>query len=78
MKLTDVLLKRKSSEGRQEKVVESWAEEVQAIPVHLIVAGRYQPRQEFDELALENWRSPLKSTAYCSPLCCAERPSAMK
>ena len=74
MKLTDVLLKRKSSEGRQEKVVESWAEEVQAIPVHLIVAGRYQPRQEFDELALEELAESIKEHGLLQPIMLRRAP----
>ena len=53
MKLTEVLLNRKRTEGPRDDGVESWSEKVQAVPIHLISAGKYQPRQEFDQEALD-------------------------
>lgn len=50
MRLTDLLLSRQRREesgrtGGQEK----WKEEVQAVPLELVAAGKFQPRREFEE-----------------------------
>lgn len=75
MKLTEVLLKRKSAEGGTEPTaVENWSEEVQAIPVHLIVAGKYQPRQEFDEESLAELAESIRVHGLLQPIMLRRAP----
>lgn len=68
MKLKDVLINRKRIEGAPEQGPESWSEEVQAVPVNLIVAGKYQPRQEFEEEALAELAESIKVHGLLQPI----------
>ena len=68
MKLTDVLLNRKRAEVSKEEPGESWAEEVQGIPVHLISAGKYQPRQEFEEGSLAELAESIEIHGLLQPI----------
>lgn len=74
MKLTEVLMNRKRSEERQERSVDSWTEEVQAVPIHLIVAGKYQPRQEFDSEALAELAESIKVHGLLQPIMLRRAP----
>src|SRR5690554_1682340 len=68
MKLTEVLLNRKRTEKPVEKTSERWAEEVQAVPVHLVSAGKYQPRQDFDEDGLNELAESIKVHGLLQPI----------
>lgn len=68
MKLTDVLLNRKRAEVAQEELGDSWAEEVQAIPIHLVKAGKYQPRQEFEENSLAELAESIEVHGLLQPI----------
>lgn len=74
MKLTDVLLSRKRTEVIKDEGVkgsdgtDSWTEEVQAIPVHLVTAGKYQPRQEFEEEALAELAESISVHGLLQPI----------
>lgn len=68
MKLTEVLLNRKRSEGAQEEGFDSWSEAVQTLPIHLISPGKYQPRQEFDQEALEELGESIKTHGLLQPV----------
>lgn len=74
MKLTDVLLIRKRTEVIKDEGVkgsdgtDSWTEEVQAIPVHLVTAGKYQPRQEFEEEALAELAESISVHGLLQPI----------
>ena len=68
MKLTEVLLNRKRTEGPRDDGVESWSEKVQAVPIHLISAGKYQPRQEFDQEALDELAESIKIHGLLQPV----------
>src|SRR5690554_3765934 len=70
MKLTDILLNRKRSEVGQEAEEGSgkWNEEVQAIPIHLIKAGKYQPRQEFEAEPLEELAESIEGHGLLQPI----------
>ena len=68
MKLTEVLLNRKRSEGAQEEGFDSWSEAVQTLPIHLIGPGKYQPRQEFDQEALEELGESIKTHGLLQPV----------
>lgn len=68
MKLTEVLLNRKRMEGTKSNDPDSWTEEVQAVPVHLIVAGKYQPRQGFDQVALAELAESIKIHGLLQPI----------
>lgn len=68
MKLTEVLLNRKRSEGPKDEAFDSWSETVQALPIHLIGAGKYQPRQEFAQEALEELAESIKTHGLLQPV----------
>lgn len=68
MKLTDVLLSRKRSGGPKDEGVESWSEQVQAVPIHLISAGKYQPRQGFDQEALDELAESIRIHGLLQPI----------
>lgn len=68
MKLTDVLLRRKSGAVNQEESPGGWSEEVQAVPVHLITAGKYQPRQEFDDESLVELAESIRLHGLLQPI----------
>lgn len=68
MKLTEVLLNRKRTEGTSVEGLESWSEAVQAVPIHLISAGKYQPRQEFDQGALAELADSIKTHGLLQPV----------
>lgn len=74
MKLTELLLKRKNSELSEEKGARKWSEEVQAVPIHLIVAGKYQPRQEFDEEALAELAESIRIHGLLQPIMLRRAP----
>ncbi len=74
MKLTELLLKRKNSELSEEKGARKWSEEVQAVPIHLIVAGKYQPRQEFDEEALAELAESIRIHGLLQPIMVRRAP----
>lgn len=74
MKLTEVLLRRKSSGSSKQKSAEGWSEEVQSVPVHLIVAGKYQPRQEFDEEALAELAESIRIHGLLQPIMLRRAP----
>ncbi len=68
MKLTEVLMNRKRTEEPKNEAFDSWSEEVQAVPVHLIVAGKYQPRQEFDQASLDELAESIKIHGLLQPI----------
>ncbi|MCK9524340.1 MAG: ParB/RepB/Spo0J family partition protein [Limnochordia bacterium] len=68
MKLTEVLLNRKRSEGPSVEGFDSWSEAVQAVPIHLVSAGKYQPRQGFDEGALAELAESIKTHGLLQPV----------
>lgn len=68
MKLTDVLLNRRRMEGPKEEGFESWSEAVQAVPVHLISAAKYQPRQNFDQEALVELAASIETYGLLQPV----------
>jgi ParB family chromosome partitioning protein len=68
MKLTEVLLNRKRNEGSKEEGFDRWSEAVQALPIHLIVAGKYQPRQGFDQKALEELAESIQNHGLLQPI----------
>lgn len=68
MKLTDVLLRRKSGAVNQEESPGGWSEEVQAVPIHLITAGKYQPRQEFDDESLVELAESIRLHGLLQPI----------
>ena len=68
MKLTDVLLNRKRAEVTREETVDRWAEEVQAIPIHLVSAGIYQPRQDFEEESLAELAESIEVHGLLQPI----------
>lgn len=68
MKLTDVLMNRKRSETPKASASDSWAEVVQAVPTHLVIAGKYQPRQTFDEEALGELAESIKIHGLLQPI----------
>lgn len=68
MKLTDVLLNRKRSEVSRESSKDRWTEAVQAIPVHLVAAGKYQPRREFEEEALAELAESIEVHGLLQPI----------
>lgn len=74
MKLTELLLKRKNSELSEEKGARKWSEEVQAVPIHLVVAGKYQPRQEFDEEALAELAESIRIHGLLQPIMLRRAP----
>jgi ParB family chromosome partitioning protein len=67
MKLTDVLLRRRGSEDNPDEG-SSWSETVQSIPIHLIVAGKYQPRQDFDEESLAELADSIRVHGLLQPV----------
>jgi ParB family chromosome partitioning protein len=68
VKLTDVLLSRRRTERPNNEAFDSWSETVQAVPIHLIGAGKYQPRQEFDEESLEELAESIKTHGLLQPV----------
>ncbi|HPT83079.1 MAG TPA: nucleoid occlusion protein [Limnochordia bacterium] len=74
MKLTELLLKRKNSAEGQQEDPGSWSEEVQAVPVHLIVPGKYQPRQEFDEESLAELAESIRVHGLLQPIMLRRAP----
>ncbi|NMB20641.1 MAG: ParB/RepB/Spo0J family partition protein [Firmicutes bacterium] len=68
MKLTEVLLNRKRSEGTNVEAGETWSEAVQSIPIHLISAGKYQPRQGFDQAALDELAESIRIHGLLQPV----------
>ncbi|NMB00880.1 MAG: ParB/RepB/Spo0J family partition protein [Firmicutes bacterium] len=68
MKLTEVLLNRKRSEGLQELETDSWSEKIESVPIELIKVGKYQPRQEFDENALAELAESIKVHGLLQPV----------
>lgn len=68
MKLADVLLNRKRAEGTAVEDADSWSEAVQAVPIHLISAGKYQPRQEFDQDSLDELGASIKVHGLLQPI----------
>lgn len=68
MKLADVLLNRKRAEGTAAESSESWSEAVQALPIHLISAAKYQPRQDFDQDSLDELGESIKTHGLLQPI----------
>ncbi len=68
VKLTEVLLNRKRTEGSQNEGFDSWSEAVQAVPIHLVGPGKYQPRQEFGQEALEELAESIKTHGLLQPV----------
>ncbi len=68
MKLADVLLSRKRAEGTAAEGSDSWSEAVQAVPIHLISAGKYQPRQKFDQDSLGELGESIKVHGLLQPV----------
>lgn len=54
--------------------METWSDEVHAIPVHLITAGKYQPRQEFDEEALVELAESIRVHGLLQPVMLRRAP----
>lgn len=74
MKLQDLLLSMKRTESAQGEKLETWSDEVHAIPVHLITAGKYQPRQEFDEDALAELAESIRVHGLLQPVMLRRAP----
>lgn len=68
MKLTEVLLNRKRSEGTSVETLDGWSETVQSVPIHLVSAGKYQPRQEFDPTALDELAESIRIHGLLQPV----------
>lgn len=68
MKLTDILLNRKRAETTEEAVEDVLTEDVQAIPIDLVVAGKFQPRQEFEEQALKELAESIEIHGLLQPI----------
>lgn len=68
MKLTDLLLNRRREEDKQEEIPDSWKEEVQTIPIHLVTVGKYQPRQDFDEDRLKDLADSIEIHGLLQPI----------
>lgn len=68
MKLTDVLLGRKRSEAPEEQPPGDWREEVQALPIHIVSPGKFQPRREFDEKSLGELAQSIKIHGLLHPI----------
>lgn len=68
MKLADVLLNRKRAEGGSVEGSDSWREAVQAVPIHLISPGKYQPRQGFDQESLDELGASIKTHGLLQPV----------
>ena len=68
MKLTDVLLRRKSGAVNQEESPGGWSEEVHAVTVHLITAGKNQPRQELDDESLVELAESIRLHGLLHPI----------
>ena len=59
-------MNRKRSEGTSVETLDGWSETVQSVPIHLVSAGKYQPRQEFDQRLWTSWQNPLDSRPLAS------------
>ncbi|NLJ81088.1 MAG: ParB/RepB/Spo0J family partition protein [Firmicutes bacterium] len=68
MKLSDVLLNRKRREVSQEQPGGNWKEDVQALPIHIISTGKFQPRREFDTDALRELAESIKVHGLLHPV----------
>ncbi|HHY09570.1 MAG TPA: ParB/RepB/Spo0J family partition protein [Firmicutes bacterium] len=68
MKLTDVLLSRRRREGKEEKSAENWTEEIQALPIHLIRAGKFQPRRDFADDTLAELAESIEIHGVLHPI----------
>lgn len=78
MRLTDLLLSRKRShEDRPERTdgSEKWRQEVQAVPIHLVTAGEFQPRREFEQESLEELAASIEVHGLLQPILL--RPAAI-
>lgn len=68
MKWAEVLLNRKRTEAEA-----NLAEAVQAVPIHLIASGKYQPRQSFDQEALDELAQSIQSHGLLQPVLLRKR-----
>ncbi|HHU61227.1 MAG: ParB/RepB/Spo0J family partition protein [Bacillota bacterium] len=68
MKLTDVLMNRRQHESVEPGSKKGWSEEVQAIPIRLLSAGKYQPRQIFDEENIQELAESIKVHGLLQPI----------
>ena len=68
MNLTAMLKKRKLNKTSHEDSPESWTEEVQAVSVGLITAGKYQPRRDFQEDMLAELAESIKIHGLLQPI----------
>lgn len=68
MKWAEVLLNRKRT-----KAEANLAEAVQAVPIHLIASGKYQPRQSFDQEALDELAQSIQSHGLLQPVLLRKR-----
>lgn len=68
MKLTDILLNRKRAEDEMKSNGDVLTEEVQAIPIDLVKAGKFQPRQEFEEKALTELANSIEIHGLLQPI----------
>lgn len=75
MRLTDLLMNRKRSSGSGETGQDKWRQEVQAIPIELVTPGKFQPRTEFDDGALEELAASIKLHGLLQPI--LVRPSTI-
>ena len=71
MKWAEVLLNRKRTEAEA-----NLAEAVQAVPIHLIASGKYQPRQSFDQEALDELAQSIQSHGLLQPVLLRRGPMA--
>ncbi|HBG01707.1 MAG TPA: hypothetical protein DDW87_09065, partial [Firmicutes bacterium] len=68
MKWAEVLLNR-----RRTGLVDAWSEAVQAVPIDLIVSGKYQPRQDFDQEALDELARSIEAYGLLQPILLRQR-----
>ncbi len=75
MRLTDLLLSRQRREESGRTGQEKWKEEVQAVPLELVAAGKFQPRREFEEGALQELAASIEIHGLLQPI--LVRPGAV-